>query len=122
MKNRVELIVIGINVNDLTSSSIVTDDTGSIPGKEIALEETLEKCVNSLFEWCVGYSSSWVNIKMVEPYKDSMNNITIAYVCTVPDNIKLANDCKFLKIADITPVNIGERSFNLVYKAMQTRF
>ncbi len=120
MLNRVELIVLGINLVDLNSINIVVDSKGQLPTKEIT-EDSLEKCRNELFKIVAGLDPDWVNLKLLDALKVGEDGILIVYTCTIPTDITLINDYKFLPLSEVKGSTFGEHNYTLIYKAMEKR-
>src|SRR5687767_9169020 len=106
-KNRVQLIIIGINLSDLNSNTIVVDRGNILPNKEI-LEETIERCRDILFKEIIGYDAEWTEFKLTDVFKTGEFGLTVVYASVVPTDIKLLNDYKFIPLNGLKASDIGE--------------
>jgi hypothetical protein len=120
-KNRVQLIIIGINLTDLNSTSVVVDVTNVLPTREIT-EETVEKSRDQLFIEIAGYDPTWANMKLIDVFKTGELGLTVVFATAVPTDIKLMNKCKFVTLNNLKPSDIGDHNYALILKALQQRY
>jgi hypothetical protein len=119
-KNRVELIILGVNLSDTNAISVVVGPNDQLPIKEIT-ENTVENCRDEIFKAVAGLNPEWANPRLLDVLKTGETGMMVIYTCTIPTDIKLLNEYKFISVSDLKPSTVGEHNYTLIYKAMEKR-